>query len=291
VRIRYGRESFGDLSAYAAVLFMPTMLANGSFWAQCDSIYTSFLLAAVYLFLKNEAVSARKAGLLFVLFFSFSFIFKLQAVFFVLPLCWLYLRGKIQLSYFLILPVVWLLSIFPNYLLGREMLDLMLIYGHQMLYFPLLTLNAPNIYQFFPTAKYADLYKAGLIWTISACVFWTIFLHEKARKININAENLLTLSLISLLLLPFLLPKMHERYFFGADLFSVVWVFFYPKKWYVSVMIVSASFLSYLPFLFGSELFPMWIPAGMMLCATGLTTSVFLRATREESENQTINRS
>jgi Gpi18-like mannosyltransferase len=265
VRNHFGKSSFYPLAAFTAVLFSPTVLFNASFWAQCDVIYSSFLLASVSCF--TAAKSSRKKILAGLVLVSIAFTFKLQSVFFVIPIFWLYLRGKIFITDIFILPVVWLLSILPNWLLGRDLMNLLLIYGHQVLNYPYLTLNAANIYQFLPSAPYEIFVKAGIAWTAVACLFFAIFLNEKGKKIPLNTANFLTIALFSLLLLPFLLPKMHERYFFAADLFSVVWAFLHRKSWYISPVIILASLLTYIPFLFNTDIFPMWVPAAMMFFA------------------------
>jgi Gpi18-like mannosyltransferase len=205
----------------------------------------------------------------------------LQAVFFVPVLFLLYVKGDLNLADGMMLPFVWFLSVFPNWLLGRDFLNLTLIYGHQVLNYPFLTLNAANIYQFLPQAPYEIFVKAGIVLTVLSCVIFGIFLFEKASKKSISDKLILTVALFSLIMIPFLLPKMHERYFFAADLVSIVWVFYFPRKFYVSIFIITASFCSYVPFLFNADLVPMFIPAILMLCALAETGFILHRIVRE----------
>ena len=60
--------------------------------------------------------------------------------------------------------------------------------------------------------------------------------------------------MISALAVPYFLPKMHERYFFVADLFSVIFAFYFPRYFFLPIVIISSSLLSYAPFMLG-ELF------------------------------------
>jgi len=50
-----------------------------------------------------------------------------------------------------------------------------------------------------------------------------------------------------------LLPKMHERYFYPADVFSLVAAFFIPEIWFVPIAYQVISLLSYTPFLLGAN--------------------------------------
>ena len=67
------KENWVRWCAFAVVPLLPTVLINSSYWAQCDSIYASFLLGSIYFVMK-------KRSLLSVLFLGISFPFKLQAV-------------------------------------------------------------------------------------------------------------------------------------------------------------------------------------------------------------------
>jgi len=76
---------------------------------------------------------------------------------------------------------------------------------------------------------------------------------------------LILLALTSVLVLPFLLPKMHERYFYPADVLSILFAFYYPGLFFIPLIVVSTSLLSYLPFLFNLEIIPFPILAIFML--------------------------
>ena len=78
---------------------------------------------------------------------------------------------------------------------------------------------------------------------------------------------LVTAALISVLFPPFLLPGVHERYFFAADVLSVVYAFYYPKQWYVPLLVQFASGFSYFPFLFQREPVAPWVLTIVMAAA------------------------
>jgi len=58
------------------------------------------------------------------------------------------------------------------------------------------------------------------------------------------------LALASVLLVPFTLPYMHERYFYAADCIAIVYGFYFPRRFYIPLAIITISLFSYFPFLF-----------------------------------------
>jgi len=51
------------------------------------------------------------------------------------------------------------------------------------------------------------------------------------------------------LVLPFFLPEMHERYFYLADIVSIIYAFYFPRYFYVPVIEQLCSLMSYIPYL------------------------------------------
>lgn len=73
VEKKYKNETVAVFS-FAAVLLAPTVILNGSYWGQCDIIYSAFLLASIYF------LSKRKDALSLIMY-GLSISFKLQAIF------------------------------------------------------------------------------------------------------------------------------------------------------------------------------------------------------------------
>jgi hypothetical protein len=59
--------------------------------------------------------------------------------------------------------------------------------------------------------------------------------------------------LASTALVPFILPRMHQRYFYPQDLISLVIVFFQPQLWFLPIISQIVSVLAYGPFLFNKS--------------------------------------
>ena len=73
----------------------------------------------------------------------------------------------------------------------------------------------------------------------------------------VNDEVILTAALLFAVAIPYLLPHMHDRYFYGADVLSLVFAVAFPKLAFVPVLCQFASLLGYHAYLKGRYLFPM----------------------------------
>jgi Gpi18-like mannosyltransferase len=239
VRLKYDRRPVW-LAAFAAVLFAPTIFFNSALWGQCDAIYTTFLLAALYCLLRHWPGRA-------LLFFSIAFAFKLQAMFLLPLFVVLWAKRDLPLKYFLLLPIIYVVLCLPALLAGRPPSELLTIYLEQANTYRRLTSSAPNLYQWLPDNP--EVFgRAGLIFAVTLVGF----LCYACLKSNVPWGPRLTvrLALASALLVPFTLPYMHERYFFAADCISIVYGFYFPRRFYVPLGVVTISLFSYFPFLF-----------------------------------------
>jgi Gpi18-like mannosyltransferase len=239
VQSRY--TGLAPLLAFFAVLFAPTVVLNSAAWGQADSIYTMSLLACLYFILKGK-------GWLACLAFGISFSFKLQAVFLLPFLFVLTLRRKIQWYQLLVIPAVYFLSIIPAWIAGRQLTSLLSIYLAQSNLYQNLTMNAPTMFAWFSNDFEKKIFLASLFFA-AGIIFLYIVLGYKS-KVQLTAPTLVQLALISALIVPFFLPRMHERYFYPADVLSIVYGFFFPQYFFVPLVVNLSSFFTYETFLF-----------------------------------------
>jgi len=247
VRLRYPTGSIA-LYAFLVALFVPTVVLNGSFWGETDMLYTSCLVACLYFLLA-------KKNALGLIAFGLAFSFKLQAMFLAPFLLILFLKRAISWKYFLLVPAVYVVTIIPAWLVGRPLPELLQIYLGQTDTYRALSMNAPTLYQWFPGDLYDILYPAGMIWC-AAMVFFFVTLAYKSRA-QLTDERLIEWATLSVLIVPYFLPKMHDRFFLPADIFSVLLAFYFPPLFFVPIVICLVSFFSYFPFLFGYEAIPL----------------------------------
>jgi len=264
-------------SSFFASLFAPTVFINSALWGQSDAIYTSMLLASV-----DFAIRRRPNWSLF--FFSVALSFKLQAVFLFPLFVVLLLKRRVSSYSFLIIPVTYIVSVLPAWLAGRPMVELLMTYPAQTGQFSELTLNAPNLYQWLPEDP-GLMEKPGLV--LAALLAGLLCLAVWRSVVPLDGDVILKLSLVSTLLLPFTLPHMHERYFFPADVVSIVYAFYSPKRFFVPLIVGTASLLSYFPFLFREALIDLRYPAALMGIALVVAAADLIRSLYPSSSDST----
>ena len=246
VNMKYKNEKIGYLS-FGILLLIPTVILNGSVWGQCDIIYTAFVIASIYYILREKPIIS-------ILFYGIALSFKLQAIF-ILPLFAILLfKNRIRIYHLLLIPLTYLVLSIPSLIVGRPLKDILLTYVNQSSEYTNLTYNAPSIYQWFTSSFFSNttfISNIGIIFTL-VVVLSIIYISVKYIKV-IKYENIIELSLLFAVIVPFLLPRMHERYFFMADIISLLYAFCFPKKLYVAIIIPLVSLFCYLPFLYNTS--------------------------------------
>lgn len=238
------------LGAYFVTLFLPTVILNGAYWGQCDSIYTAFAIWSIYFALKDKPI-------LSVCFIAISFSFKLQAVF-LMPVFLIFIFAKkIKWPHLLFFPVTFFVMDLPAILAGRSVKNTLLLYFNQANTVGSgLNYNSPSVYSF--VSNPADPNLLSKIGIIAAFTFlFVLFILCYTQRSRLNNTVLLTCALIICVAVPLLLPHMHDRYFFIADVLSIAFVFTFPILVHIPVFISFASLLGYHAYLRGYYLFPM----------------------------------
>lgn len=213
---------------FLCVLLLPTVFINSAFWAQCDSIYVAFIVWSIYFLMVNKNAWS-------IAFLALAFSFKLQTVF-IMPLYLVaFLNKQFKFSQLLIFPAVFFAIFIPALIMGRPLSELLNIYVNQTTEYPLMVMNAPAAPQLFQTYEPNQTLK--IIFIALAGVF-TLTAVALAYKKKLYPEKILALALLFVIGIPFLLPHMHDRYFYMADILSVICVFAYGKK-YIPVMVLT----------------------------------------------------
>jgi Gpi18-like mannosyltransferase len=173
---------------------------------------------------------------------------------------------------------------------GRSLNSLFSIYLNLAGTFKKLTLSAPNLYQWISNELYSMVVPLGALLTVTVIVCLVYIIYKSHLKIT--TPVMIQLALISVLVVPYLLPKMHERYFFAADVISIIFGFYYPRYFFVPIIINLVSLFSYFPYLMlqhgvGVEIVSLPI-LSLILGLTILITLYHLHQTLQEAEQQKL---
>lgn len=234
------------MAAFAAAgfLFLPTVVLNGPYWGQADLLPTSGLLAFMICMFARRPLAAAVC-------FGVALAIKLQALFLGPFLLFLVLRGEVRWRHLLAIPVVYFVAVLPAALAGRPFLDLFLVYAHQADFYARLSMNAPNPHHFLQALTPLPYRAAVLLGLVLAGVAGLGLAFGGARRLRKDRESQLLLALVSVMLMPFLLPKVHDRHFFSADVFAYVVACCHPRLWWAAVGLQVSSLLACSNFLFG----------------------------------------
>ncbi len=275
VKLKYQQ---GDIPYLASAVYFtaPTIILNSAYLGQIDSLYTSLLLVCLYFLLTEKPFIS-------ILAFGLAFSIKAQAVFFLPFLGIMTIRKRIPWLYFGLIPLVYLIAVLPTVLLGRPLLEALLIYAKQSDTFAVPSMNAPNLYSLFPPAWYSGILPIGMTAAIILIVYW-IFATSKNKTV-FDAKYLILIAFISTTLVPFLLPKMHDRYFYPADVLSIVLAFYWPTLWFIPVLYQLGSIGAVSVFTFDTD--PSFIIFGFILNTISL--AIVLRTQRLAEKRHAAN--
>lgn len=208
--------------AYCAVIYSPLVFLNSSYWGQCDAMYSFFCLASLFSLCKEKYTKA------FVLF-GIAFALKLQAVFFLPVLLFVYfVKKKFSCLYFLFLPVILLISGIPAAIAGRKITDVFTIYLGQTDFYRTISMNYPSFWNIlqdkFKDQFYLDFKRPAMAIAIAVLAIYMIVWAK--RKLELTNRNLVFISFIMVYTCVLFLPAMHERYGFIYELLALIIVFY-----------------------------------------------------------------
>lgn len=250
------------------LILSPTVFVDSAYWCQCDIIYCSFILWAIYFFLKDRSE-------LCMLMVGISFAFKLQAVFILPFLVIMWLKKKtVRIVDFLFIPGIYVILQLPAAMFGRPIGDLLTIYFNQADTYPWCTLQYPNAYIFFDENYTAGHYfneLSGAGTFLAVIVLGVLAYYIYTSKVKMTHNFIITLALFSVAVTIYLLPHMHERYGFIIDLLAIIYVILRPKKFWILLGFTIVSICSYMPFLVGKDIISMPVLAIILLGLIGFT--------------------
>lgn len=220
---------------------LPTVVFNGAYWGQCDVIYTSLCLMALYMGLKGR--SARS-----MIFFGVALSFKLQTVFFMPVMLPLWLTKRIKLRHLPLIPVMYMVMMVPALWGGKSLRHVLTVYMQQADQYNFISMNAPNWYQMLPDLDAKLLYEMfspmammlGFACVMAMCALITVY------RDRLTVDSTVLTCLVMIAGMTYFLPKMHERYMFGADVLSLAAAAYLPgRRFLLPLCFGFASYVAY----------------------------------------------
>jgi Gpi18-like mannosyltransferase len=222
--------------AFCGVWLAPTVIFNGALWGQADSIWTFFSLLSVSLFMQN------RNG---VVPFAVACAVKAQGMFLGPFVLGMILRRRIHWAWLAAVPVAYVLLAIPVLLAGRPIASVFMVYLDQAETFHRLTMNAANIWVLAPDVPYRIGIAIGLTLAATAGLGLSVFILRSKQD---GPDFILLVACASLLLMPYLLPKMHDRYFYAFEVASIALACLNPRYLPFAVIAQVDGVLSYLGF-------------------------------------------
>lgn len=209
-----GEEDGRGALALCAVLLLPTCALDGGMFAQCDSLYAACALWGLALALRGRPTGSAAC-------FGLSLAFKLQAVFLLPIVVVLWAGRRLRLQDALTFLATLLITALPALLGGKSPARILAIYTGQTGLYTGLTYNAASFFGLMNTEG-LNVYAYGAFGIALALgALMTLLAFAAPRAERLDGEGWLRTALLMVLLVVYFLPRMHERYFFLADVLAV----------------------------------------------------------------------
>lgn len=245
----------------AWVFLIPTVSINAAALGQCDAFWSAACVMAV-----AETVKGRRSTAL--LWFGVGIAFKAQAVFLAPFILARLVADRAPLHLWCIPGIVYVAAMLPAWLAGWPALDLATIYLRQTEWGPSFISNAANPWSF--VQHLMPETGTNLLWIghAAAAIGTLVFVVILTRR-PLTDTRLVSAALLSAMMLPWLLPKMHERFFFLAEILSFTLALVLRDRIAVllAFLIQGATLLAYAQLLGGS---PWLAPLGSLLNLTAI---------------------
>jgi Gpi18-like mannosyltransferase len=212
-------RKYKTFAAFAIVLLSPSVTLNSGSWAQCDAIYTAFIVFCLLCLEKKHYF------LMFVVY-GLAFSFKQQAIL-LLPfilLVWFVTRA-FSLLYFAIIPLVMEITSIPGILAGHSIETPFTIYLDQQAEFPhLMTVNYPGFFSLLAEDMTTPNVPFFRTWQIlfTAIILLILCAFLFLKKVELNGKMMVVCAFITTYTCVLFLPVMHERYGMIYEILAII---------------------------------------------------------------------
>ncbi|MBR5301534.1 MAG: hypothetical protein IKU38_01705 [Clostridia bacterium] len=247
------------LPAFGAALLLPTLVLNGGMFAQCDSLYAACALWGLALALDRKPAGSAAC-------FALSLCFKLQSAFILPVVAVLWAGRRLRVREALIFVLTLLAVMLPAIAGGKSFGDIIGIYTAQTGLYTGLNYNAASFYGLMETNG-LDVYAYGnfsMALAFGVCALLVIWGVQHANELE--EADYVQLALLMVLLIVFLLPRMHERYFYLATPLSIALAARRGGRHVIAAALIELALLS----TYWALAIPLSVASCMMLAAAAL---------------------
>jgi Gpi18-like mannosyltransferase len=233
----------GEPKRAAFTFVVPTIALNAALLGQCDALWAGACVFAVAAMIRGRAVRS-------LVWCGAAVAFKAQAAFIAPFIIGALVGRRTPLWQWPIPMLVYAALMAPAWLMGWPSADLATVYLRQADWFNFPgNLANPWIWASeFARHSAQPFYAIGYAAAAAAAAGIGVLAADSIRK----PRAMLLLALLSSFALPFLLPKMHERYYFLADALALAFVLAAPTRqsFYVAEIVQLASLASVLTYVY-----------------------------------------
>ncbi len=232
--------------AYGAILLSPIVFLNSAAWAQCDGIYVFFAVAALAALLRDRSRTA-------MVLLGLSFTFKLQAVFLLPLVLFVYFRKrKFSILEFLLIPATMCVATLPALFFGRNPLETFAIYANQAVEYEWMSANYPSFWMLLTAerspAHYALMRTPAILVTVG--ILALLMIHWLREKAETSGENMVYMAFLLAFTCVLFLPAMHERYGYLYEILAIIIACVCPKTIPLCAALLGVSVCTYGYYLF-----------------------------------------
>jgi Gpi18-like mannosyltransferase len=195
------------------MLVLPTVVINAALLGQCDAIWGGCCIFGLAAMMRGESVRS-------LIWCGLAFAFKAQAAFIAPVIVGALIGRRAPWWQWLVPAGVFLATLVPAWLLGWPAWKLLTVYPGQaaLVEFPGKLANAWIAATIFASQSSRPFFVVGYVAAAAVAVAVAALAATSFR----DRRAMLVLALLSATALPFLLPKMLERYYFLADVLALV---------------------------------------------------------------------
>ena len=230
-----GEKRYGTgLLAYARVLCNPLAVMNSGYLAQSEGIWTALGLLSFYLVVVKEKPGAG----MFV--FGAALTFKLQAIF-ILPIILIayFYKKRFSILNLLWVPAAIEILCIPAIIGGCGWGSGFVKFFRLMGEYPFMFYYYPNIWTFFQEAPYYVFGTVAVAFTFTALLLFAVLFVKSGRKYAV--QDYITYAAWTAMTCTMLLPCMHERYNYMAEMLLPVSAVFDKKLRVPALLLILVS--------------------------------------------------